>query len=338
MNEGREPRPAKKAPDGPKDPAARAPRRATAFHTARDLPSASLLGTGTPMCAGCGGLEAIRQVYDILGDRTVFVNAAGCMTLLSVYPFTPFRGSWLFTAMACASAGAQGVRDALDLQLHAGTLPPEEDLEVVVLAGDGSAYGMGLSPTSAAIDRNLDFIFLCYDNEGYGNTGQQLSPATPHGARTATSRGPLGDPGYKKDLFAIWVANRPAYAATIIGAEPLDLARKIERAAAITGPRLLLALAPCPTGWDFDSAEALEIGNLAVQTGLWPLKEYVNGRVVHTVHPRQRRPVEDYLIRQGRFAHLFHPHRNEALIAEIQTRVDEYWAQVESNADDRPGS
>lgn len=301
----------------------------TAFRTSKDLPSASLLGTGTPMCAGCGGLEAIRQIYDILGERTVFVNAAGCMTLLSVYPFTPFRGSWLFTAMACASAGAQGVRDALDIQLRSGALSPEEDLEVVVLSGDGSAYGMGLSPTSAAIDRNLDFIFLCYDNEGYGNTGQQLSPATPHGARTSTSRGPLGDPGFKKDLFAIWVANRPAYAATIIGAEPLDLARKIEKAAAITGPRLLLALAPCPTGWDFDPSEALEIGRLAVETGIWPLKEHDGGRVVHTVLPRRRRPVEDYLARQGRFSHLFRPRRRDDVIAEIQRQVDAYWEAVD---------
>ncbi len=301
----------------------------TAFRTSKDLPSANLLGTGTPMCAGCGGLEAIRQIYDILGEHTVFVNAAGCMTLLSVYPFTPFRGSWLFTAMACASAGAQGVRDALDIQLRSGSLPPEEDLEVVVLTGDGSAYGMGLSPTSAAIDRELDFIFLCYDNEGYGNTGQQLSAATPHGARTSTSRGPLGDTGYKKDLLAIRVSNRPVNADTIIGSVPLDLARKIEKAASVAGPRLLLALAPCPTGWDFAPQDALEVGNLAVETGLWPLKEYVDGRVVHTVRPRQRKPVEDYLVRQGRFAHLFHPHRRDDVIAVIQQRVDAYWEAVQ---------
>lgn len=308
----------------------------TAFRTARDLPSAGLLGTGTPMCAGCGGLEAIRQIYDILGRRTIFVNAAGCMTLLSVYPFTPFRGSWLFTAMASASAGAQGVRDALDLQMRTGALPPEDDLDVVVLTGDGSAYGMGLSPTSAAIDRGLDFLFLCYDNEGYGNTGQQLSAATPLGARTSTSRGPVGSTLRKKDLFAIWAANRPAYAATIIGAEPLDLARKIEKVAAARGPRLLLALAPCPTGWDFEPRDALEIGKLAVETGIWPLKECENGRIVHTVRPRRFRPVEEYLGRQGRFAHLFRPERSEETLAAIQRQVDAYWADVDRIGGDPP--
>lgn len=302
----------------------------TAFRRMQDLPSTHLLGSGTAMCAGCGGLQALQTIYDVLGAKSIFVNAAGCMTLLSVYPFTPFRGSWLYTAMASAPAGAQGVRDALDLLIAKGRLPAEEDLRVVALTGDGAAYGMGLSATSAAIERNLDFLYVCYDNEGYANTGQQYSGATPHAARTASSAGASGYPGYKKDLFAIWTAHRPAYAATAIGAEPLDLARKVEKALSIEGPRLLLTLAPCPVGWDFDPREMIEIGRLAVRTGVWPLKEYAGGRVVHTKVRRPRLPVEAYLSRQGRFRHLFEPQRNEALIREIQARVDAYWAPIEA--------
>ena len=294
----------------------------------KDLPSTHLLGAGTAMCAGCGGLGALHEVYDVLGTRTVFVNAAGCMTLLSVYPFTPFRGSWLYTSMASAPAGAQGVRDALDILISKKRMPPEEDVATVVLTGDGAAYGMGLSATSGAIDRNLDFLYLCYDNEGYGNTGQQYSPATPHAARTSTSRGSRGYPGYKKDLFAIWAAHQPAYVATVIAAEPLDLAKKIEKAASLKGPRLILALAPCPPGWDFDPQDSIEIGRLAVKTGVWPLKEYVDGKVVHTHIPHPRLPVEEYLKKQGRFAHLFEPTRNDALLSEIQAQVDAYWAAV----------
>jgi pyruvate ferredoxin oxidoreductase beta subunit len=300
------------------------------FRTVKDLPSTRLLGTGTPMCAGCGGLQALHQIYDVLGGRSVFVNAAGCMTLLSVYPFTPFRGSWLYTAMASAPAGAQGVRDALDILLDSGRLPREEDLQVVVLTGDGAAYGMGLSATSGAIERGLDFLYIVYDNEGYGNTGQQTSSATPHGARTATCLAPAGFGGEKKDLFAIWCAHGPAYAATLIGAEPLDLARKVEKALSLKGPRLLLALAPCPTGWDFDPEQTTEIGKLAVKTGIWPLKEYREGQVVHTKPPPRRVPVERYLETQGRFRHLFEPERREDLIAEIQGRVDAYWSGVDS--------
>jgi pyruvate ferredoxin oxidoreductase beta subunit len=301
----------------------------TRFRSIKDLPSTHLLGGGTAMCAGCGGLGAVSELYDVLGENTVFVNAAGCMTLLSVYPFTPFRGSWLYTAMASAPAGAQGVRDALDVLMHKGRVPPEEDLQVVALTGDGAAYGMGLSSTSGAIDRGLDFLYVCYDNEGYANTGQQSSSATPLGAHTATDTGAEGAPFLKKDLFGIWVANRPTYAATVIAAEPLDLARKIEKARDLGGPRLILALAPCPTGWDFEPRDSVEIGRLAVRTGLWPLKEYVDGKVVHTRIRRPRLPVERYLERQGRFSHLFEPERNEVLLTRIQAGVDAYWKGIE---------
>ncbi len=306
----------------------------TVYRRMKDLPSVHLLGTGTPMCAGCGGLNALHEIYDVLGPRTVFVNAAGCMTLLATYPFTPFRGSWLYTAMASAPAGAQGVRDALDILIAGGRLSADEDLQAVVLTGDGSAYGMGLSATSAAIERGLDFLYICYDNEGYGNTGQQSSAATPHAARTATS--PLGFPGFKKDLFAIWAAHRPAYAATVVGAEPLDLVRKVETAAALRGPRLILALAPCPTGWGFDPKLSADIGKLAVDTGIWPLKEYRDGRLVHTKTPHHPKPVEEYLRLQGRFAHLFTPERQPAIIDEIQAGVDAYWAAARAAGSAEP--
>ncbi len=299
------------------------------YERMKNLPSTHLLGAGTPMCAGCGGLEALHEIYDILGGKTIFVNAAGCMTLLSVYPFTPLRGSWLYTTMASAPAGAQGVRDALDILLEQGRIRADEDLETIVLSGDGTAYGMGLSATSGAIERNLNFIYLCYDNEGYGNTGQQYSGATPHEAKTATS---TGYAGYKKDLFSIWAAHRPAYVATVIGSEPLDLARKLETAKNLRGPRLILALAPCPTGWGFDPSQTVEIGRLAVRSGVWPLKEYRDGKVAHTKVSKQREPVEEYLKRQGRFSHLFSPERKADVLADIQARVDGYWQPFESGA------
>lgn len=292
-----------------------------------ELPRPRLLGAGTPMCAGCGGLQALHQIYDLVGDKSVFVNAAGCMTLLSIYPYTPFPGSWLYTAMACAPAGAQGVRDALDILLSKGRIEPAQDQLPVVLTGDGSAYGMGLSATSAAIDRGLDFLYICYDNEGYGNTGHQYSAATPAGARTATSR-VAGYSGVKKDLFAIWSAHRPAYVATAIGTEPADLARKVKKALCLRGPRLLLVLAPCPTGWGFEPSRMVEVGKLAVKSGIWPLKEYSNGQVRHTKGPTKRVPLEEYLALQGRFRHLFTPQRDEARLAALQAQVDDYWEHI----------
>lgn len=291
----------------------------------KDLPSTHLLGGGTAMCAGCGGLTALHEIYDVLGTNNVFVNAAGCMTLLSVYPFTPFRGSWLYTAMASAPAGARGIRDALDILIKKKRIAKEEDMDVVVLTGDGSAYGMGLSSTSNSIDLQTNYIYICYDNEGYGNTGQQTSAATPHAATTSTTH---DYPGYKKDLFSIWVANKPTYVATVIGADPLDLAKKVEKAKSLKGTRMIIALAMCPTGWGYDPIHSIEIGKLAVKTGVFPLKEYHEGKIVHTKIPSHRVPVEDYLKLQGRFQHLFEPKRDEKQLAEIQARVDAYWDAV----------
>ena len=49
----------------------------TLIRSMKDLPSTHLLGSGTPMCAGCGGLAGLHEIYDLLGARTVVVNAAG---------------------------------------------------------------------------------------------------------------------------------------------------------------------------------------------------------------------------------------------------------------------
>lgn len=294
----------------------------------KDLAEKNNLAPGTSACAGCGGLETVKLFCDVLGSNTIFINAAGCLTLLSIYPFTPFKGSWLYTAMASASAGAQGIRDALDILLEKNKLSAEEDLKVVVLTGDGSAYGMGLSATSAAMDRGLDFYHLCYDNEGYGNTGHQGSSATPYGARTATNDTGKGYPGIKKDLFSIWAAHKPAYLATIIASEPLDLAHKIEAAAALKGPKMFIALAPCPTGWHYEPHLTVETGKLAVKTGLWPLKECRDGKITHTKIIKERLPVEEYLKLQGRFRHLFEPVKDDLTIKEIQDSIDQYWSAV----------
>ena len=208
--------------------------------------------------------------------------------------------------------------------------PPTYDARAARRGGAAAAWtrGAAFATFARAIERGLDFLYLCYDNEGYANTGQQYSPATPHAARTATSSGRQGYPGYKKDLFDIWVAHRPVYVATAIASEPLDLARKIAKAKTLKGPRLVIALAPCPPGWDFEPQDTAEIGRLAVKSGIWPLKEYADGAVTHTLIPHPRVPVEDYLKRQGRFAHLFEPARNDEMIRDIQARVDAYWAKV----------
>ncbi len=298
------------------------------YKTHKDLPREEYLTPGSPLCAGCGGLTTLRLMHKVLGENVVVVNAAGCMTLMAVYPFTPLKSSWLYTTMGSAAAGAQGIRDALDILSAKGKLAAEDDLQVLVLAGDGSTYDMGLSATSGAIHRGLNFWYLCYDNEAYGNTGFQMSAGSPLGSKTSTS--PSGTIQSKKDIFEIWRSQHPPYVATVCSHEPADLADKIERAAKFNGPKLFLSLASCPTGWGFNPRLSDDIAQLAIETGIWPLKEAVHGDVRHTFIPNRLRPVEEYLKLQRRFRHLFKPKRQEDTLRQIQNNVDAYWAAVRS--------
>jgi pyruvate ferredoxin oxidoreductase beta subunit len=304
----------------------------TAITNLKQIAREEFLLPGTSVCGGCGGLEALRLAAKVLGPKTIFVNAAGCFTLLATFPYTSFKGSWLYTTMASAAAGAQGVRDALDVLIARGKLTAADDVEVVVVAGDGSTYDMALSATSGAIFRGLDFWYICYDNESYGNTGMQMSSATPYGARTATTptstQARAGTEHGKKDLFAIWQAHQPAYLATVSPRYAVDLTNKFLKAKSLRGPKLFLAHAPCPTGWLYEPERTAEYARLAVQTGIFALKEAVDGVVTHTHIPRRRRPVEDYLQGQGRYRHLFEPHRHAAAIQQIQEQVNRYWAAV----------
>lgn len=304
------------------------------YKSIKEIPQEEYLAGGTGLCGGCGGLLALRLFHKALGPRAIFINAAGCMTLLAVFPFSPFHSSWLYTAMASAPAGAQGVRDALDMLMAKGRLPKADDLKVVVVTGDGAANGIGLQATLAAVQRGLDFYYFCYDNEAFANTGFQMSPATPFGSRTgttpATTATPAGTATRKQNLFDLWRAQQPAFVATVSPAYPLDLMDKVARAGRLSGPKLFISLSSCPPGWGIEPADSIEIAKLGVDTGVWPLKEVREGEVVHTVVPHHLKPVEEYLRPQARYQHLFEPVRREEILRQLQADVDAYWASVPS--------
>jgi pyruvate ferredoxin oxidoreductase beta subunit len=307
--------------------------RREVYRSIKQVPPEEHIAGGAGLCAGCGGLVALRLFHKALGPNVVFVNAAGCMTLLAVFPFSPFRSSWLYTSMASAPAGAQGVRDALDALMAKGRLPREEDLKVVVVTGDGAASGIGLQSTLAAIHRGLDFFYFCYDNEAFANTGFQMSPSSPLGSRTATTPptalAPAGTTSAKLPLFDLWHALAPPFVATVSPSHPLDLMDKVARAARLRGPKLFVSFSACPPGWGVEPAESVEIARLAVESGVWPLKQAAgSGPVEHTVVPHALVPVERYLERQERYRHLFTPERQEATLRRLQDDVDRYWSAV----------
>ncbi|WP_449465015.1 thiamine pyrophosphate-dependent enzyme [Tardisphaera saccharovorans] len=299
------------------------------IRTIRETPLEEYLHPGSSMCPGCGAQVMIRLMLKVLGPKTFIVNAAGCMTLLQTYPYSNLKSGWLYTAFASAPAGAQGIRDALDSLISQGKTR-DEGIKILVLTGDGGAYDIGLQATSAAMDRDLDFYYLCYDNEAYGNTGFQQSGASPYGSSTTTSPigrlNLVGTEKRKKNLFEIWKAHNPAYLATISPSHPLDLMQKVEEATRRKGPKMFIGYASCPTGMGFDPSLSIKVAQLAVDTGVWPLKKYVDGKVTHTIIPRFV-PVEEYLRLQARFRHLFdenNPAAREA-IAKIKDEIRSYW-------------
>jgi len=302
----------------------------SAYRTLKDVPRPDNLRPGSPLCPGCGGEISLRLALKALGARTIVVHVPGCFGPLSLYPYAAITNSMLFSPFASAPAVAQGLVDGIQSRVAKGRLE-DPGSKVLVLTGDGAAYDIGLQSTSGAIHRGLDFYYLCYDNEANGNTGFQYSSSTPYGSWTSTTQAKgttFGNDLRKKDLFEIWRAHKPPYAATLAVSRPVDFLKKFEKATKIAGPRLFVAMSVCPTGWGSSPSETVKVDRLAVESGLWPLKEAIDGVVTHTYVPRKRIPVRDYLQKQRRYDHLFRPKENAEVLKRIQDDVDAYWAGI----------
>jgi pyruvate ferredoxin oxidoreductase beta subunit len=206
-------------------------------------------------------------------------------------------------------------------------LPPDQEVAVVVFAGDGGTYDIGLQALSGALERGHRFLFVCYDNEAYMNTGIQRSGATPFGASTTTSPSGLesfGKAQQRKDMTAIAIAHHVPYVAQAAASHWHDLSQKVERAAAADGPAFLNVLTNCPLGWGHEPRVGIHVLDAAVNSCFWPLYEVVEGEFRLTYVPEEIVPVEDWLRPQARFAHLLRP-ENAEVVAEIQRRVTVEW-------------
>ncbi len=286
---------------------------------------------GHSLCQGCGIPMVVRTILDTIETPTVVVSATGCLEVATTrYPTTAWNVPWLHVAFENAAAVASGVESAYRALRRRGTLPQADELTFVVLAGDGGTYDIGLQALSGALERGHRFLFVCYDNEAYMNTGIQRSGATPFGASTTTSPAgadSLGKAQQRKDITAIAVAHKIPYVAQGAGSHWHDLSVKVERAAHADGPAFLNVLTDCPLGWGHEPRLSPRILNAAVESRFWPLYEVVEGRYRLTYEPLNPIPVEEWLRPQARFAHLFRPEAN-GLVEEIQRRVDDDWTKL----------
>ncbi len=276
----------------------------------RTAPTEEYYLSGHRTCAGCGPALVYKQVAKAAGPNTIFLGPTGCMYVANTsYLNGPWAVPWIHTQITNGGAVASGIEAAYQAMLRKGKKTGEFP-NIIVMAGDGGSSDIGLQALSASMYRNHDFLFIAYDNEAYANTGIQVSPMTPYGARTTFTPPGKNVPEAKKlwpkDLVKMIAAGHPAvkYLASTSLAYPVDLMNKVRKALAVKGPTFLHIHAPCPKGWSFDPSQTVEIGRLAVESGMFQLYEIENGETKLTYRPRSMKPVKDYLELQGRFSHL----------------------------------
>jgi len=286
--------------------------------TLKELTKEEYFYPGHAACAGCGAVVAIRLAQKALGPRTVFVVPACCTSVLqSAFPFSAFATPCLNIAFEAAAAAASGVVAAYETR-------GLKDVTVLAWAGDGGTVDIGLQALSGAAERGTNFIYVCYDNEAYGNTGFQRSGSSPFGSRTTTT--PTGKREHKKDVPMIMAAHGIPYVATACVSYPMDFVSKLKKAKGMVGTKYIQILTPCPPGWRYSTEKTIEMGRLAVQTGIWALFEIEHGRFrlnppsAAFIDKTRRKPVEEYLKEQGRF------HQIAAEdVDELKRWIDETW-------------
>ena len=303
-----------------------------AYSLKKELEKKERFVGGHKLCAGCGAGVTVRAVLRALKpeDKAVITNATSCLEVSSyMYPHTAYTESYIHSAFANAAATCSGVETAYRALKKKGKV--QDTFKFITFGGDGGTYDIGIQSLSGAMERGHDMVYVCYDNEAYMNTGIQRSSSTPRFADATTS--PVGkeSPGKiqnKKNLTEIIAAHNIPYAAqtTFLG-DFKDLHQKAEKAIYTEGPCFLNVLSPCPRGWRYETSDLAEICRLAVDTCVWPMYEIENGVWRMTYTPKKKLPVEEFLKKQGRFAHMFNK-GNEWMILKSQEYVDEQWEKL----------
>jgi pyruvate ferredoxin oxidoreductase beta subunit len=288
------------------------------------------LAPGHRLCAGCGASIIVRQMLAAIDDPVVIANATGCLEVATtIYPYTAWRVPWIHNAFENAASTISGVEAAYRSLVRQGKIP-DQNVKFIAFGGDGGTYDIGIQALSGAVERGHQFLYVCYDNGAYMNTGIQRSSATPHGANTTTSpAGKVipGKQGYRKDLTAIMAAHDIPYVAQAAPSQWRDLMQKTRKAIDCGGPAFMNVLSSCNRGWRHGTDETIEITQLALDTCYWPLFEVEDGEWHLSYKPKEKLPVEEWLKRQGRFRHLFRP-ENRHVIDELQAEADRRWERL----------
>lgn len=289
----------------------------------------NLLTGGHRACVGCGATIIARQVLAATETPVVCSISTGCLEVVStLYPFNAWQVPFIHNAFENSAATISGVEACYRAFKKKGKI--DREIKFIGWGGDGGTYDIGIQALSGAVERGHDFLFICYDNQAYMNTGIQRSSATPLGAHTTTSPAGSVIPGKiqnRKDLTEIMVAHDIPYAAQASPGHWNDLVTKVRKALNTQGPAFMNILSPCMLGWRHEPSESIEIARIAVDTCFWPLYEVENGNYKITKKPKNKLPVTAFLERQGRFRHLMQP-KNKKVVEDLQAFVDRKWEML----------
>jgi len=272
-----------------------------------------LLRAGNTNCGGCGMSIALNMISRAIADRPVQMVIPACCGIVTAgaFPFSAYGAPVVASTFAGAAAVATGLARVAEAN--------GEKTRVMCFAGDGGTYDIGMATVSAVAERDEDVLYVCYDNEIYGNTGGQRSSATPAGASTSTT--PAGKHHAKKDILSIMAAHRIPYAASVSLAHVDDMMRKFRRALDTRGFRFLHILSPCPTGWKSEPADGVELIRQAVDSGLYPVIEIVDG-VDYTINIEPAFSMDalrGFIEGQGRFT------RSKISVEQVEAGMRRQW-------------
>lgn len=288
-----------------------------------------LFTCGHRSCAGCGAAIVARQVLMAAPKDVVCAIATGCLEVTStVYPFSSWNCPVIHNAFANAAATISGVESAYKALKRKGKI--KKDIKFIAFGGDGGTYDIGLQSLSGAIERGHDFLYICYDNEAYSNTGFQRSSATPFLAESSTSpygKKITGKIQRRKNLTEIIAAHKIPYVAQTAAGFYNDIISKVEKALSIPGPKFINILSPCVLGWGINPKDTIKTAKLAVDSCFWPLYEVENGEYKLNYKPSVKKPVKEWLEKQSRFSHLL-SNENKKLLSEFQKDVDSSWQEL----------
>lgn len=290
------------------------------------------LASGHRSCRGCTAVpQTVRYVLSQVDGSCVVSNATGCMEVTTtIYPNTSWNVPYIHSVFGNAAATISGVESAFKSLVKQGKIKNNKDVKFIVFAGDGGSYDIGLQALSGALERRHNFLFVCYDNGGYMNTGNQRSSATPYGAVTTTTPDGSQVDGkelFRKNLTKIVAAHDIEYIATAAVSHREDFLKKVKKALNVKGPSFLNVLAPCTLGWKFPEDMGITISRLGVETNFWPLYEIINGKYRLNYVPKKRKPITEFIKYQGRFKHLFKA-ENKHIIPKIQKHIDSEWEKL----------